>query len=186
MAKVGLKNFRYSILTENEDGTPSFAGAKKLAKAIDCKVSIESNNAELYAEDGLAESDYTFKKGTATIIIDEDDDALMAELLGHTIDEETGVMVRKDTDTAPFIGFGRIITKLVGGKYKYKVEFLYKVKFKEPSQEDKTKGENIEFQTPTLEGTVMKLGNGDWSETKTFDDQPAAVAFLEELLAATV
>ena len=39
MAKIGLNNFKYSKLTEL-DGIPSYAGAKTLGKAIDCKVSI--------------------------------------------------------------------------------------------------------------------------------------------------
>ena len=181
MAKIGLNNFRYSLLTEAEDGTPSYEGAKSPAKAIDCKVSIENNTAELYADDTLAESDYTFKKGTVTLTIDEDDDEIMAEILGHTITE--GEMVRKDTDVAPFVGLGRILTKIVNSVYKYKVEFLPKVKFAEPSQEDATKGETVEFKTSTLEGTVMKLADGSWSKTKTFTDKSEAIAYLEGLLA---
>ena len=40
MAKIGLNNFRYSVLTEAADGTPSYAGAVKPAKAISCNLSI--------------------------------------------------------------------------------------------------------------------------------------------------
>lgn len=185
MAKIGLNNFRYSKLTEDENGNATYEGAKKPAKAIDCKVNIENNSAELYADDGLAESDYTFKKGTASITIDEDNDEMMAEILGHIIDEESGEMVRKDTDMAPFIGFGRIISKIVDGVQKHKVEFLPKVKFAEPSQEDTTKGDSVEFKTTTLEGTVMKLADGTWSKTKTFTDKTEAIAYLEGLLAKT-
>lgn len=178
MAKIGLKNFRYGILTEAEDGTASYSEPKKPAKAIDCKVSIENNTAELYADDGLAESDYTFKKGTATLGFDDEDDEVMAELLGHEISED-GEMIRKDTDIAPFVGMGRILTKIVNKVYKYKVEFLSKVKFAEPSQEDTTKGESVEFKTSTIEGTVMKLANGTWSKTRTFTDYAEATAYLE-------
>lgn len=182
MAKIGLNNFRYALLTEAEDGTPSYSGAKKPAKAVDCKVSIENNTAELYADDSLAESDYTFKKGTVSITIDEDNDEMTAEILGHTISED-GEMVRKDTDVAPFVAFGRILTKIVNSVYKYKVEFLPKVKFAEPSQEDTTKGENVEFKTTTIEGTVMKLADGTWSKTKTFTDKAEAITYLEGLMA---
>lgn len=183
MAKIGLNNFKYSKLTEAEDGTATYAGAKSLGKAIDCKVSIETNTAELYADDGLAESDYTFKKGTVTLGIDEDDDTIFAEILGHTISED-GEMVRKDTDIAPYVGVGRILTKLVNGAYKYKVEFLPKVKFAEPSPEEKTKGENIEYSTPSIEGTVMKLADGTWSRTQTFATKEEAVTYLTGLMQA--
>lgn len=180
MAKIGLNNFRYSLLTET-DGVASYAGAKSLGKAIDCKVSIEKYEAELYADDTLAESDNTFKKGTITLTIDEDDDTVFAELLGHEVDDE-GEMVRKDTDIAPYVGVGRILTKVVNGAYKYKVEFLPKVKFSEPEQEEATKGDSIEFKTPSVEGTVTKLADGTWSKAKTFTDKEEAVAYLEGLM----
>ena len=68
----------------------------------------------------------------------------MATLLGHQITD--GNMVRNSSDTAPYVGLGRIITKMVGGVYKYKVEFLNKVKFSEPSQDDNTKGESLDIR----------------------------------------
>ena len=123
MARIGLKNFKYSVLDENDAVTTP----KTLGKAIDCKVSLDLNSAELYADDSLAESDYSFKAGTVTLTIDDDDDTVFAEILGHTITQ--GEMVRKDTDTPPYIAMGRILTKVVAGTTKYKVEFLSKVKF---------------------------------------------------------
>lgn len=184
MAKIGLKNFRYSVLTEASDGTPSYAGATTPAKAVSCSVSISNNEAELYADDGLAESDYSFNKGDVTIGVDKEDQATMAALLGHSVDSTTQAMTRNATDTAPFVGFGRVVTLIVGGSYKYKVEFLYKVKFAEPSQEDQTKGESVAFNTYTIPGKVHQLGNGNWSITKTFDSESDALSYLEGLLAA--
>lgn len=184
MAKIGLKNFRYSVLSEASDGTPSYAGATTPAKAVSCSVSISNNEAELYADDGLAESDYSFNKGDVTIGVDKEDQATMAALLGHSVDSTSGAMTRNATDTAPFVGFGRVVTLIVGGSYKYKVEFLYKVKFAEPNQEDQTKGESVAFNTYTIPGKVHQLGNGDWSITKTFDSESDALSYLEGLLAA--
>lgn len=59
MARIGLNNFRYGIL---DDETEKYNGALTLGKAIDCKVSLDLNSAELYADDTLAESDYSVKK----------------------------------------------------------------------------------------------------------------------------
>ena len=183
MAKIGLNNFRYSKLTESETGTATYDGAKKPAKAVSCKVSISTSSASLYADDTLAESDTSFNNGTVTIGIDEDDNQTMADLLGHTISEEGGEMVRNANDIAPYVGLGRIIVKMVNGARKYKVEFLNKVKFSEPSQDDKTKGENVEFTTSELEGTVSTLADGTWSKTKTFETQADAIKYLEGLMA---
>ena len=177
MAKIGLKNFLFGILTEESDGTPSYGVAQKPAKAISCKVDISNNDAKLYADDALAESDKTFQSGTVTIGIDDENDAMLATLLGH--EYANGEIVRNANDTAPYVGLGRIITKIVGGLYKFKVEFLYKVKFAEPSQENNTKGESVEFGTSEIEGLVSALANGNWSASKTFNTFDEAQAYLE-------
>lgn len=183
MAKIGLNNFRYAILTEASDGTPTYGGAIKPAKAISCSVSITNNDAKLFADDALAESDTSFQSGTVTIGIDDEDVATMAALLGHTV--SSGEMVRNANDVAPYVGLGRVVVKMVNGVYKYKVEMLNKVKFSEPSQEDNTKGESLEFSTSTLEGVVACLADGNWSKTKTFNTKAEAISYLEGLLGGT-
>lgn len=184
MAKIGLQNFLYGILTEAADGTPTYGVAKKPGKAVSCNVSISTNSATLYADDGLAESDTSFQSGTVSMEIDNADLETQATLLGHTV--SSGVMVRNALDAAPYVGLGRIVTKMVNGEYKYKVEFLNKVKFSEPSQENSTKGESVEFGTTTLEGIVSTLANGDWSKAEVFDTMTAAQTYLNGLFTASV
>lgn len=185
MAKIGLNNFRYSKLTESEDGKATYDGAKKPAKAISCKVDISNNDVSLYADDALAESDTSFQKGSVTAGIDNEDVQVMADLLGHEVSESGKGLVRNSNDVAPYVGFGRIVTKMVSGAYKYTVEFLCKVKFSEPSQDDATKGESVSFSTTELVGTVATLADGTWSKTDTFDTKTEAVAYLEGLMAKT-
>lgn len=187
MAKIGLSNFRYSKLTEGPDGAATYDGPHKPGKAVSCKVSVNNNDATLYADDSLAESDYSFNNANVTMGIDEDDQQTMADLLGHKVtngsDGKSGEIVRNAEDVAPYVGLGRVITKVVSGAYKYKVEFLYKVKFSEPSQEDNTKGDKVDFSTIELEGVASSLANGDWSKAKTFDTKQEAITYLEGLLA---
>lgn len=179
MAKIGLKNLRYSLLDENDNvTTPASFG-----KAVDCKVTIEKNNAELYADDELAESDYSFKKGTIALTVDEDDDTTFAEVLGHKKGTD-GEVVRNADDVAPYVAIGRILTKQVNGVKKFKVEFLHKVKFTEPNADEKTKGESIEFGTSAIEGAVHRLANGDWSKYNTFTEYAEASTYLDGLLTA--
>lgn len=184
MARIGLSNIWYSELTEATDGTATYAGPTQLAKAVSANVSITNNEAKLYADDGLAENDTSFASGTISLTVDEDGDTVFADLLGHTV--TSGEVVKKSTDSAPYVGLGRVITKMVNGVYKYKAEFLYKVKFAEPSTEENTKGESVEFGTPTIEGTVACLGDtdGTWCKSKTFDDKDDAVDYIKGLLAA--
>lgn len=185
MAKIGLTNFRYSILDTSAATEPVYSGAQTLGKAISCNVEIESNDASLYADDTLVETDTSFQKGTVTIGIDEEDITTMAALLGHTVSSSSPyIMTRKSSDIAPYVGLGRIVTKMINGAYKYKVEFLYKVKFSEPQAENNTRGESTEFGTYELEGTIAALSDGSWSITQQFDTKAAALTYLESLLAA--
>lgn len=181
MAKIGLNSFRYSKLTEASDGTPSYAGASSCGKAVSCSVSITNNSAVLYADDAIAESDTSFSGGTVTLGVDNLDLSTQATLLGHTYTDS--VITRSNEDTAPYVGMGRIVTMMVNGSYVYKVEFLYKVKFSEPNQDNTTKGENVEFGTTELEGTIMALANGKWSVAKTFTSKSDALTYLESLMA---
>lgn len=181
MAKIGLNSFRYAkLLNPTASGSPLYDQPKSPGKAVSCSVEIENYDAELYADDVLVESDKSFKKGTATIEIDDEDLTTMADFLGHTIVD--GKLIRNAYDAAPFVGFGRIVVKLVNNARKYRVEFLNKVKFSEPNAENQTKGEDIEFGLPEIEGTVTALMNGDWSVAKEFDSKTDALTYLEGLM----
>ena len=100
MAKIGLNNLWYSKLTEAQDGTPSYDGAKSFGKAVSCNVSISNNSATLYADDALAESDTSFQNGTVTLGVDDDRETTFADVLGHTVDA-SGKVIRNVNDVAP-------------------------------------------------------------------------------------
>ena len=185
MANIGLNNIWYSPLTEGADGTAIYEGAKQLGKAVSCSTSITNNEAKLYGDDTLQESDTSFAGGTITLGVTDDDDAVFCELLGHTLTED-GEVIKTASDAPIYVGLGRIVTKMVSGVYKYKVEFLYKVKFSEPSKDENTKGESVEFSTPSIEGIISALDDEEntWNKSKTFNTKSDALTYLKNLLAA--
>jgi phi13 family phage major tail protein len=185
MAKIGLNNLKWGVLSEVGD-TVSYGAMQSLGKAVSANVSITNNSAVLYADDAIAETDNTFSAGTVTLTVDDDGDTVFAPLLGHEIDSVSGEMIRNKNDEAPYVGVGRIINKLKNGTRLYKVEFLSKVKFAEPSQESNTHGETTEFGTQQIEGTIATLENGQWSKTKTFTTHSAALAYLASCFGQTI
>lgn len=185
MAKIGLNNLKFGVLSEVGE-TVTYGAMQSLGKAVSANVSITSNSAVLYADDAIAETDNTFSAGTITLTVDDDGDTVFAPLLGHEIDSESGVMIRNKNDVAPYVGVGRIINKMKNGARLFKVEFLSKVKFSEPSQESNTHGETTEFGTPQIEGTIATLESGEWSKTKTFTTHSAAIAFLASCFGQTI
>ena len=60
MAKIGLDNLKYGVLTEGDQGQATYGTETKLAKAVEASVEITNNEAVLYADNGVAESDYSF------------------------------------------------------------------------------------------------------------------------------
>lgn len=184
MAKIGLNNLKFGVLSESGE-TVTYGAMQSLGKAVSANVSITNNSAVLYADDAIAETDNTFSAGIITLTVDDDGDTVFAPLLGHEIDSNTGEMLRNKNDEAPYVGVGRIVNKMVGGVRKYKVEFLSKVKFAEPSQESNTHGETTEFGTQQIEGTIATLNNGQWSKTKTFTSHADALAYLASCFGQT-
>ena len=176
MASIGLKSFKYAKL--NEDGK-TYGEIKTLAGAIESKVTLDLSEASLYANDTLKEQVSLFKSGTLTAGIDDDDDSVFAELLGKTVDEQTGVVTSNTEDTPIYVGFGHIVSKIVNGEKKYKVEFFPKVKFKPFIPDSKTKGDSLEFTTPSVEATIFENDNGDWEKHSVCSTESEANTLLE-------
>ena len=188
MARIGFKKGKYNKI---DPQTKKYAavteGVPCLEKVIDEKFSPEYNSAELYADDALAECDYSFKKGTLAITVANDDDKKEAELMGNTISEDE--VTKSVSDTAPEFGYGHIVTKLVNGVRKYKVEFFPRVKWTKITTDAKTRGESVEFGTTAIEGTVFPLDAdfngmtaGTWEKHQTFATEAEAEAYLDECL----
>ena len=188
MARTGFKKGKYNLI---DPKTKKYAavtgGVPCLEKVIDEKFSAEFNSAELYADDALAETDYSFKKGSLAITVANDDDDKDAELMGNTISE--GEVTKNITDTAPEVGYGHIVTKMVNGVRKYKVEFFPRVKFTKITTDAKTRGESVEFGTTSIEGVVYPLVEelngyavGTWEKHQTFATEAEAEAYLDKCL----
>ena len=188
MARIGFKKAKYNKIVGNTYDALKESKVPEFEKVVDEKFSGEFNTAELYANDGLAETDYSFKKGTLSLTVVDDDDKFIAELLGNTVVTEGEVTSNID-DVAGEFGYGHIVPKMVGGAKKYKVEFFPRVKFTKVTTDNKSRGESVEFGTTAIEGTVMPLETalngfkvGDWEKHQTFTTYAEAESYLDGLL----
>ena len=139
MATIGLDKLFYSKITEGENGDETYATPVALAKAMTAELSVELAEATLYADDGAAEVVKEFQSGTLTLGVDD---------IGKSVAEDLGAPVA--------IGFR---AKKANGKYRY--FWLYRVIFGIPATNLTTKGESIEFSTPSIEGTVTRRNKVD-------------------------
>ena len=172
MATIGLDKLFYSKITEDADGNETYGTPVSLAKAMTAELSVELAEATLYADDGAAEIVKEFQSGTLSLGVDNIGLSVAADLTGATIDNNNVLISASEDGGAPVaIGFR---AKKANGKYRY--FWLYRVKSGIPSTNLTTKGDSIEFSTPTIEGTVLRrnkvdgLGNHPWKAEVSEDD----------------
>ena len=177
MATIGLDKLFYADITEDANGNETYGKPKQLAKAISADLSVELNEATLYADDGQAEAVKEFKSGTLSLGVDDIGHEVAADLVGATLDNK-GVLISGSEDTAKYVAVG-FRAKKANGKYKY--YWLYRVLFGVPATNLATKGDSISFQTPTIEGTIFRRNkldgkkNHPWKAEVTESAENAAV-----------
>lgn len=177
MATIGLDKLYYAKITEDANGNETYAKPTQLAKAMSAELSVELAEATLYADDGAAEVIKEFQSGTLSLGIDDIGTTAASDLTGAVIDENhVLISTSEDGGTPVAVGFR---AKKSNGKYRY--FWLYKVKFGIPATNLTTKGESIEFSTPTIEGTVLRrnktdaLGNHPWKAEVNEDETAAQI-----------
>lgn len=177
----------------NTSGTVTYSNPLVADKAISYSLTVESGDDNpLYADNMIAENDKgTFQNGTLTLGTADIPQSLSIRLLGtKTVTDTVGadsvtVQVFDDDATPPTLGFGIIELHQVSDVDKYRAVFLNKVYFNIPENSATTKGESIEWQTPEIEGVVMRSDEvtadriHPWMEDAWFDSEAAALAWLQ-------
>lgn len=172
MATIGLDKLFYSKITEDASGNETYGTPVSLAKAMTAELSVELAEATLYADDGAAEVVKEFQSGTLSLGVDNIGLSVAADLTGATVDDN-GVLISASEDGGAPVAIG-FRAKKANGKYRY--FWLYRVIFGVPSTNLTTKGESIEFSTPTIEGTVYRrnkvdaFGKHPWKAEVSEDD----------------
>ncbi|MBP5091934.1 MAG: phage tail protein, partial [Bacilli bacterium] len=92
MATIGLDKLYYAPSTEDSNGNETYGTPVQLAKAISADLSIELNEATLFADDGQAEAVKEFKSGTLSLGVDDIGNDAAAALVGARVDAN-GVLV---------------------------------------------------------------------------------------------
>lgn len=180
MATIGLDKLYYAKITEDADGNETYATPVQLAKAISADLSVELAEATLYADDGAAEIVKEFKSGTLSLGVDDLGGSVASDLTGSTIDNN-GVVISTAEDGGDPVAVG-FRAKKSNGKYRY--FWLYRIKFGIPATALATKGDSITFNTPTIEGTIMRRNKMDakgrhpWKAEVTEGDSAVAAATI--------
>lgn len=162
---TGVEKAYYSILKEDGD-IPKYDTAKYLPGLREISVTANEEQATIYAENRLYDSENSLGDIEVTLdfaSIDTDDYAI---LLGKKI-ASTGGIIESADDQPPYIAL-MVEKTLSGGVKEYLT--LFKGKLSIPEDKAKTKEGKTEYQTVSISGLFMPLENGIWKHAvKTTD-----------------
>lgn len=184
MAFVGLSR-PYIAQLDNET-TKHYTNCFKCGKAISLSVTPNYNEVKLYADNVLDEYVKEFKDGTISLGTDRLPAQAQTVMFGHTVNTVGGQTITyKSNDNANYVGIGFVIDEVLDGAKSYTATIIYKCKFTEAADSYTTKGDSIEFKTPTVEGAVAALSDYTWKTVKTFTSAEGAEAFIQTTLGYT-
>lgn len=152
MAQIGLKNIYYAVMTKDNETGVTYETPKKLGNAITVDVNVNSSTAKLFGDDMAVSADVSILDSTVTIETTNIPLADRAILLGHTVNSLTGIVTAKGSDAPPNVALLFESDSHDGHTLYYK---WLKGKFAPTQETINTRGENLEYQTPRLEGTFV-------------------------------
>jgi phi13 family phage major tail protein len=172
MSTVGFDKLFYAKITEDNNGEETYGVPMQLSKAIKADLTIELAEAILYADDGAAYVLKDFKSGKLTLGVEDIGVTVAKDLTGAVVDDN-GVLISASENDGQPVAIGFRAAK-PDGRYRY--FWLYRVKFGFPATNLQTKGDSITFQTPVIEGTVLRrnkldgMGKHPWKAEVTQGD----------------
>lgn len=175
MAQIGLKNFYYALMTQEETATTAatYGTMKRVVGINTINISPTVNKATLYGDDiALATASAL---GEISVTIDVADLPLedLAALLGHQI--VNGMLVSKGSDSAPYVAIA-FESEKHNGEIRYMK--LLKGKFSESQETINTRGDSIEYQIPQITATFVSRANDSvWRYMKDTTDTTVATSW---------
>lgn len=183
MAYIGLVKPTIAKLDESS-GTPKYTNGFECGEAMEMSINPQYAEGSLYANDQLSEYDKEFKYADVTLRTNTLPVQAHNNMFGHTVEEDATdntSISDKVTDDSNYVGFGIYVKEKVKSEMTYIAMWLYKVKFAEGQEDYKTKGDNIEYQTPSMSGKAMGIEDGKWRERKIFKTRKEAQDWLDEM-----
>lgn len=177
----------------NTGNTVTYSDPTVANKAVSYQIAwTVGDNNPLYADNNIAENDKgTFQSGELTLSTADIPQEMSLLILGtKSVTDQVGeesvtTQVFDDSQSAPYLGFGIIELHQENDVDEYRAVFLHKVFFNIPENAADTRGETIEWQTPSITATIQRSDQVDsnvshpWMTDAWFEDEASAIAWLE-------
>ena len=172
---------------KNTSGAVSYESPTDVGDAMSATLELKFAEGRLYAESKLAEYIKLATGGTISLAVKYIKKAAQAMLYGATTDTSKENIKFSAKDVANYVGIGFYAPDKIDGVTKYTCVWVPKALFGPPSMSYQTKGENIQFNTPTTTGEFLADDSTDelLLETEVVDSATEAVTWLKGKLGET-
>jgi phi13 family phage major tail protein len=171
---IGLKDVYYALLQSDPvTGSPIYSSPVKVAGAMKATVNPNASLETLFADDGPFETAASIGQISLELGVADVNLETQAIWFGHS--RVGGVTIRKSSDIPPWLAIG-FRTLKSNGKYRY--TWLAKGKFTLAEQSNETKGDKVNFNTPTIQGSFVKRDCDDEWERHIDEDDSDYVSSL--------
>ena len=181
MAYVGVRKPIIAKLLESGKYDKPFA----CGKAIGLQVNPNYAEGSLNADDKQAEYDKEFTYAEVTLNTSTLPIEAHEKMFGHTVDTAKKNVKFNVDDQANYVGMAWVSVEKVDGVRSFIGNFLKKAKFTEPSEDYSTKGDSIEYKTPSISGRALGLEDGSWKETEACSSEADALKWINTMFGVT-
>lgn len=184
-ANVGMLSPVAAACSYTPGSAPTYSGGKVVAEAVSAALNWNRADGHFYGDDMELDSE----NGVLGYTLDFEPsglaDDVRAMLLGETVSSSEYTI---NEDASPDVGFGYVRVMRTSGtggvSTTYEGWWFYKLKFGLTSEEARTKEQNIEWRTPTLNGIgsgVQQTSGGklEFAVHKAFDTKAGAIAYVK-------
>lgn len=195
MAMIGMRHVVAAALSTHSDGSePTYSAGFDVGGAISANLTKNRNtNGDLYYDDALGESDQGLISLSLELGIDDLSEEVM-DKMGLMKAVSTGspsVTTYYETSANPTaLGVGYMRVRSKKNVVTYQAIWIYKMQFTMDSEQAQTKGESVQWQTPTVNGKGFGLfvDSGDeitFRKIRTFTSESSAATWLDGLAGIT-
>jgi phi13 family phage major tail protein len=176
-----------AISSQPAGSFPTYGTGFVVGKMMQADVALEHDDAELRGDGSVAESEKGLLGGKITLGINDLTLEVERSMLGAQLKTVEGVSVNRDAAAynPPFVGFGYYRVRKISGVTVIRAIWYYKTQWMQPTESAKQKDKKIEWQTPTIEGSIYLLDDADetmrdYVEFTGSTAEADAVAWLDE------
>lgn len=180
MANVGL---RKPFIAKFDRASKSYSNGFRFSHAVSMGITPSYAEASLYGDDVQVEYEKSFVNAAVTLGTTSTPLQAADTMFGHEVDPATKKVIYKSTDEANYVGVGITGVEKVDGKTQYVALIILCAKFADSAENYSTKGDQLQFNTPSIDGTAIAADDdGNWKQTQIFDTEEEAVQYVKDFL----